>query len=142
MHMSGPTAHVRVGDIVAVQPTGERAERIPNWHVGIVRWAISENPEHIELGMQQLASHAIAAEVIRPQESEAGNLTALILPEIPPMRNSPALVAPAGRLSEQDKRLILLIENDHFGVREVRPTAITEQTSSIEIFSVAPDERL
>ena len=58
------------------------------------------------------------------------------------MRNSPALVAPAGLLSEQDKRLILLIENDHFGVREVRPTAVTEQTSSIEIFSVAPDERL
>lgn len=142
MHMSGPTSHVRVGDIVAVQPTGERAERIPNWHVGIVRWAISENPEHIELGMQQLASHAIAAEVIRPKEIEAGNLAALILPEVPPMRNSPALVAPAGLLSEQDRRLILLIENEHFGVREVRPTAVTEQTSSIEIFSVSPDERL
>lgn len=142
MHMSGSTSHLRVGDIVAIQPTGERAERIPNWHVGIVRWAISENPEHIEIGMQQLAPHAIAAEVIRPQELESGNLSALILPEMPPLRNSPALVAPTGKLNEQDKRLILLIENDHFGIREVRPTSVTEQTSSIEIFSVAPDEKL
>ena len=92
--------------------------------------------------MQQLAPHAIAAEVIRPQELESGNLSALILPEMPPLRNSPALVAPTGKLNEQDKRLILLIENDHFGIREVRPTSVTEQTSSIEIFSVAPDEKL
>ena len=142
MHMSGPTSHLRVGDMVAVQPTGERAEQVPNWHVGIVRWAISENPEHIELGMQQLASHAIAAEVIRPLELEAGNLSALILPEMPPLRELPALVAPTGQLNERERRLILLVEQDNFGIREVRPTAITEQTSSIEVFSVVPDEKL
>lgn len=135
MHMSGPTSHLRVGDIVAVQPTGERAEPVPNWHVGIVRWATSENPEHIELGMQQLASHAIAAEVIRPLELEAGNLSA-ILPEMPPLRELAALVAPTGQLSEGERRLILLVEQDNVGVREVRPTALTEQTSSIEVFSV------
>ena len=142
MHMSGPTSHLRVGDMVAVQPTGERAEQVPNWHVGIVRWAISENPEHIELGMQQLASHAIAAEVIRPLELEAGNLSALILPEMPPLRELPALVAPTGQLNERERRLILLVEQDNFGIREVRPTALTEQTSSIEVFSVVPDEKL
>lgn len=142
MHMSGQTAHLRVGDIVAVQPTGERTERVPGWHVGIVRWAISENPEHIELGMQQLASHAIAAEVIRPQELEAGHLSALILPEMPPLRPSAALVTRTGQVSECDRRLILLVENSNVGIREVRPLAITEQTSSIEVFSVAPDERL
>jgi cyclic-di-GMP-binding protein len=136
MHMSGQTAHLRVGDIVAVQPTGERAERVPNWHVGIVRWAISENPEHIELGMQQLASHAIAVEVIRPQEPEAANLRALILPALPPLRNATALVAPTGQLGERDQRLILLSGHSNVGIREVRPTALTEQTSNIEVFSV------
>ena len=143
MHMSGPTSHLRVGDIVAVQPTDERAEPVPNWHVGIVRWAISENPEHIELGMQQLASHAIAAEVIRPLELEAGNLSALILPEMPPLRELAALVAPTGELSESEQRLILLVEQgENIGVREIRPNALTEQTSSIEVFSVVPDEKL
>ena len=142
MHMSGQTFHLRVGDLVAIQPTGERAEREPQWHVGIVRWAISENPEHIEIGIQQLAPHAIAAEVIRPPEDEAGNLSALILPEMPPMRMLPALVTATGQLDEPGGSLILLVERDNIGIREVRPTALTEQTSSIEIFSVVPDERL
>jgi hypothetical protein len=142
MHMSGQTFHLRVGDLVAIQPTGERAEREPQWHVGIVRWAVSENPEHIEIGIQQLASHAIAAEVIRPPEDETGNLSALILPEMPPMRMLPALVTATGHLDEQGGRLILLVERDNIGIREVRPTALTEQTSSIEIFSVVPDEKL
>ncbi len=141
MHIAGPTAHLRVGDIVAVQPTGERAERFPSWHVGIVRWAISENPAHIEIGMQQLASHAIAAEVIRPLELEAGNLSALILPEMPPLRAQPSLVAPTGKLSEHERRLIILVEQDNLGIREVRPTGLTEQTASIEVFSVVPDDK-
>lgn len=141
MHMTGLTSHLRVGDIVAVQPTGDRAEVAPNWHVGIVRWAISENPEHIELGVQQLASHAIAAEVIRPLELEDGNLSALILPEMPPLRELPALVAATGKLDEHQGSLILLIEQDNFGIREVHPTALTEQTSSIEVFSVEPGEK-
>lgn len=140
MHISGPTSHLRVGDIVAVQPTGERAEAQPNWHVGIVRWAISDNPEHIEIGMQQLASQAIAAEVVRPLDVEAGNLLALILPEMPPVRDLAALVAPTGQLNERERRLILLVGQDDSDVREVRPTALTEQTASIEVFSVVPDE--
>ena len=141
MHMTGLTSHLRVGDIVAVQPIGERSEATPTWHVGIVRWAISENQEHIELGMQQLASHAIAAEVIRPLELENGNLSALILPEIPPWRDLPALVTQTGKISGHEGSLILLIEQGNFGIREVRTTALTEQTSSIEVFSVEPDEK-
>lgn len=141
MHISGPTSHLRVGDMVAVQPTGERTEQVPRWHVGIVRWAISENPEHVELGMQQLASDAIAAEVIRPLELEADKLFALILPEMPPLRNMPALVAATGQLNEHEQRLILLVGEGTPGIREVRPTALTEQTSSIEVFSVVPDEK-
>jgi hypothetical protein len=141
MHMSGETSHLRVGDIVAVRSTGEHAEEpVQNWHVGIVRWAISENPEHIELGMQQLAAGAIAAQIIRPVELEAGKLAALILPEMPPLRSGQALVAPTGQLGEQDNRLIVLVERENVEIHEVRPTALTEQTSSIEVFSVEPQE--
>mgnify|MGYP006998739986 FL=1 len=141
MHMSGETSQLRVGDIVAVRPTGEHAaEAVHNWHVGIVRWAISENPEHIELGMQQLAAGAIAAQIIRPVELEAGRFSALILPEMPPLRTGQALVAPTGQLKEHENRLIVLVEQDNVEIREVRPTALTEQTSSIEVFSVEPDE--
>jgi hypothetical protein len=141
MHMSGETSHLRVGDIVAVRPTGElTGDPARNWHVGIVRWAISENPEHIELGMQQLAAGAIAAQIVRPVELEAGRLSALILPEMPPLRSGQALVARTGQLGERDNRLIVLVERENVEIHEVRPTGLTEQTSSIEVFSVDPDE--
>ena len=59
---------------------------------------------------------------------------------MPPLRNGLALVAPTGQLKEKENRLIVLVEQDNIEIREVRPTALTEQTSSIEVFSVEPDE--
>lgn len=59
---------------------------------------------------------------------------------MPPVRDLAALVAPTGQLNERERRLILLVGQDDSDVREVRPTALTEQTASIEVFSVVPDE--
>ena len=103
---------------------------------------IDEQTEHTGRAALEALLNDFAAEVIRPLELEAGNLSALILPEMPPLRELPALVAPTGQLNERERRLILLVEQDNFGIREVRPTALTEQTSSIEVFSVVPDEKL
>ena len=139
MHMSGLTGNLRIGDLVALRPTGERSEATPTWHVGIVRWALSENPEHIEIGVQQLAAHAISAEVVRMPVSEDGKLSALILPAMPPFRELQALVTPTGQLGEKDGRLLVLIDQGNFGIHELRPVALTEQTSSIEVFTVEPD---
>lgn len=140
MHMSGQTDNARVGDIVAVQAIGERAELKPLWHVCIVRWAISENPEHVELGLQQLASHVIAAELARPLELDAKHISALILPEMPPLRPHAGIVVQTGTLPANARKLVLLIEKDNLEIREVRPTKLTEQTSSIEVFTVEPNE--
>jgi hypothetical protein len=140
MHMSGETDNARVGDIVAVQAIGERAELKPLWHVCIVRWAISENPEHVELGLQQLASHVIAAELARPLELDSKHIAALILPEMPPLRPHAGIVVQTGTLPANVRKLVLLIEKDNLEVREVRPTELTEQTSSIEVFTVEPNE--
>jgi hypothetical protein len=90
--------------------------------------------------MQQLAAGAIAAQIVRPVELEAGRLSALILPEMPPLRSGQALVARTGQLGERDNRLIVLVERENVEIHEVRPTGLTEQTSSIEVFSVEPDE--
>ena len=140
MHMSGPTNSVRVGDIVAVQAAGERSERDAPWHVCIVRWALSENPEHIELGLQQLASQVIAAELARPFELDGKHIAALILPEMPPLRPQAGIVVQTGALPVDTRKLLLLIEKENLEIREVRPTQLTEQTMSIEIFSLEPDE--
>ena len=140
MHMSGPTEHLRIGDIVAVQPIGERQEPSATWHVCLIRWALSENPEHIELGLQLLASRAIAAEIARPLELESTTISALILPETPPLRKTQSLIVPTGLISENSGKLIVLVESDNLEVREIRATALDEQTTSIQVFTVEPDE--
>ena len=140
MHMSGETASVRVGDIVAVQAKDERAELKPLWHVCLVRWALSENPEHIELGLQQIASDVIAAELARPFELDSKHIPALILPKMPPLCPHTGIVVQTGSLPDNPSRLVLLIEKENLEIREVFPTKLAEQTASIEVFNVAPVE--
>ena len=139
MHMSGQTENVRVGDIVALQSRTEGSGN-PAWHVCIIRWAISENPEHVELGLQLLSPRAIAAEIAQPHDVTAGNIAALILPGTPPLRLNESLVVPAGVLRENTRRIVLLVEKGNLEVRQVRATRLDEQTSTIDVFSVSPDD--
>ena len=140
MHMSGQTSHLRVGDIVALQALGDHAEPTPTWHVCIIRWALSENPEHIELGLQILAPKAVAVEVSHVYALEAGNIAALILPPTPPLRPTQSLVVPSGLLRENSRKIVVIIEADNLEIREVQATSLDEQTSTVDIFSVSPDD--
>lgn len=140
MHMSGHTESLRIGDIVALHAQGERSESTPTWHVCVIRWAISENPEHVELGLQLIASRAVAARIVQPYELSAGSIEALLLPETPPLRPLESLVVASGTLKPNGERIIVLVEAENFSVREVRTTHLDEQTSSIEVFSVSTDD--
>lgn len=140
MHISGQTEDLHVGDIVALQPMGDHAEVVPVWHICIIRWAISENPEHVELGLELLAASAIAAEIAHPNELVSGNVAALILPETPPLRMTESLVLPSGILKENTRRIIVLVEKENLEIRQIHATHLNEQTSTIEIFSVLRDD--
>lgn len=139
MHVSGHTENIRVGDIVAMQPIGEHSEFIPVWHICLIRWAISENPEHVELGLQLFAPKAIPVEVAHPYELSS-KVAALLLPPTPPLRPSQALIVPTGLFKENTRRIIVILEEDNLEIREVQATHLDEQTSTVEIFSVSPDE--
>ena len=140
MHISGQTEDLRVGDIVALQPTGEHAEAVPVWHVCIIRWAISENPEHVEVGLELLAPSAVAAEIAHPLELASGSVAALILPETPPLRMTESLVLPTGILKENTRQIIVLEEKGNLKIRQIHATHLDEQTSTVEIFSVQRDD--
>lgn len=139
MHISGDTNGLHVGDIVALQPLGEHLETPGTWHVCLIRWAISENPEHIELGLELLSPRAIAAEIAHPSTLSAGKIAALILPETPPLRRFESLVIPSGTLKENTRKIILIVEDKNLEIREICVTHLVEQTSTIEIFNVSPD---
>lgn len=142
MHVSGQTGHLEVGDVLAILPSQENGEDTSLWLVCIVRWAISENPEHLELGLQLLASRAMAAVIAQPQAPSSAPITALMIPETPPLRQATGLVVASGQLSCHSGKLIVLVEKDNLAIHELRPTHLDEQTNSIDIFSVEPDETM
>ncbi len=139
MHMSGHTEDLRPGDIVALKASSGDSRQPLAWNICIIRWAISENPEHVEVGLELLASKAMAVEVAQPSQREAGKMAALILPGMPPLRPNESLVLPSGIVTADSRRLLVLIEGENLEIREMRIAHIDEQTSAIEVFSVLPD---
>lgn len=122
MHVRGPTGRIDIGDVVALRFEGEQ-----NWQICVARWAQSENPEHLELGLQRLAPEAAAATLVTPDL----RATALVFttPGTPPR---PTLMVAAGALSASPEKAILLTERHNLDVRETTPGECLEQTARIE----------
>ncbi|WP_374681830.1 hypothetical protein [Accumulibacter sp.] len=136
-HVSGKIGTLSVGNVVAVRTGDEK-----NWQICMVRWAVSENPEDLELGLQILAPKAVAAILARPVEGEGTeHLRVLVLPEIPLLRTSQLLVVASGMLTQNNEKLVLVIEDENLMVREVKSVGIDEQTGSVDILSIEPDQR-
>jgi hypothetical protein len=137
MHVTGETTELRVGDIVAIQATGDRSEPGTTWQVCIIRWAMSENPEHLEIGLQVLSSRAIAAKITSKHHGAGDKVPALILPATPPLRPNHAVVVPTGTLPQNPGRLVALPDINPADAIEMDTTALDEQNSLIEIFGVS-----
>lgn len=142
MHVAGKTSGLQVGDVVAVRPQ----EPLPDhhdWQICIIRWALSENPEHIELGLQTLAPRAIPAQIAIPAGPLGkAQIDAVLLPEVPPLRPNQALITATGTIADPSRKIILLVEQENLNVREIRAVQLDEQTARVEVFSVEPDETL
>lgn len=136
MHVSGKTARLAAGDVVAI-----RTETTSDWQICIVRWALSENPEHLELGLQILATRATPAILAAPDGTTGSvNQPVLILPKLPPMRTSETLVAPTGTVQRGLGKMVLLLENSNLEIREMLATHLDEQTGSIEVIAMEPNK--
>ena len=139
-HLSGKTANLAVGEIAAI-----RRESDDRWQTGIVRWALSENQEHLELGLQILSAQAFSAVLAQPSKRDEPDCRplqeVLLLPKIKDVRNTELLVAAAGTLAETPAPFILLIENDNLVVREAKKTRLSEQNGLIEVFAIEPAGR-
>jgi cyclic-di-GMP-binding protein len=140
MHVSGPTHLLQVGDVVAVQPIGEQAEKAPEWLICLVRWALSDNPEHVELGLELIAAKAFSANIVSTGGYPEALIPALVLPESPPLRRTTAMIVPTGSLDQRADKLVMMIEKGNLEIREVRPTHLDEQTSSVDVISFRPDD--
>jgi cyclic-di-GMP-binding protein len=124
MHVSGPMAPVRVGEVVGIRTRDSRS-----CHICVVRWVLSDTPEHLELGLEEIARNARAAQVRKVREPNAVPLNALLLPEVPEQGKASSILAP---LSVLDATCELSI-GDLAAKLHVRPTQTVERTASVQV---------
>jgi cyclic-di-GMP-binding protein len=125
LHVGGPIEQIRVGEVI-----GLRTRDSQTCHVCVVRWVLSDNPEHLELGLEELAPNARpvtlrTAGMPQPQESQP----VLLLPEVPSLNQAPAILAP---LFPLDASCELNLGELQSRLR-VRATRLLERTVSIQI---------
>jgi len=124
--------HIRVGEVIGLKPDGAAS-----WNVGVVRWVKSDSPEDLELGVQMLAPNA-APVTMKPTiaHADATFQPALLLPELPVMKQAATLLAERGNYQAQRE-----FELTQDGVtRRVRATKLVEQTASFEQFQFIPSQ--
>lgn len=133
MHISGKSTTILAGDVAALRIDGTE-----NWQLCMIRWKHSANPEHLELGLQILATRIFPARVVAPLSSNEKPLqeAALFLPATPSVHEHDALVLPSGTPVNLDNTLILIVERDNISVREIRIVQRDEQTAKIEVFRI------
>jgi len=125
LHVGGPIEEIRVGEVI-----GLRTRDSQTCHVCVVRWVLSDNPEHLELGLEELAPTARPVSLRtpgmpRPQESQP----VLLLPEVPALNQAPAILAP---LFPLDTTCELNLGELQSRLR-VRATRLLERTVSVQV---------
>jgi len=126
LHVGGPIEPVRVGEVVGLRTRDSRT-----CHVCVVRWVLSDSPEHLELGLEELAPTARAVSLRsahrgpRPEESQP----VLLLPEVPALNQAPAILAP---LFPLDSTCELNLGDLQSRLR-VRATRLLERTVSVQV---------
>ncbi|MDR2452811.1 MAG: hypothetical protein LBE85_13860 [Candidatus Accumulibacter sp.] len=130
MHLSGETHAIKVGDIAAL-----RTENEDDWQLCIIRWALSESREHIELGLQILSSSAYLADIALPTTERR---TALVLPAGSMLRQNETLVVPTGALAGHPGKLVLVVEHDKIEIREIGFVHCDERNGLVELYEIVP----
>jgi hypothetical protein len=126
-YMSGSLPPINVGEIVAIK--GKERGSV---YVCLVRWILSNTPEHFELGLQQLAPVVVPAVYKPAHPDRVAPEPILFFPEMPAQKRAPAVVAPPNRLRS----------NEAFSLRhrrgrlDLQASRVIEKTPSVELIEV------
>lgn len=133
MHVAGEVDGLVPGSIIALRPAEDKP-----WNICIVRWMKSENPEHIELGLELVAPAARSVHVMFRNGDPAQSPTpGLLLPAIPALREHPALVTPSGTISA--RRFFIVSGEEKTHIMQGRLLSLDQQTGEIDLFQFEPD---
>jgi hypothetical protein len=133
MHVSGFIEGIVSGGVIAL-----RAEPEHKWTICLVRWSRSDNPEHVELGLEILSNGAQAVDIAFRSATGARALRhALLLPALPALRSKFAILAPAGTYTA--RRFVMVAQSAHVYITQGRLISLDLQTGSVELFQFELD---
>lgn len=138
MHVSGNIGGIAAGAALAVQPAADQP-----WGLCLVRWARSNNPEHLELGLELIAAAAEAVRLVRHDGgggdlSDAAATAAFRLPPLATARRGEALLATP--CVHRSGTFTLVSENDdRIQLTDCSPGNLLLQTASVELFEFTRD---
>ncbi len=124
MHVKGPIESIRVGEVL-----GLRTRDSQTCHICVVRWVVSDNPEHLELGLEELAPTARAVSIRKTRDGIQEAQQVLLLPEVPALNQAPAILAPIFPLDSTCE----LSLGDLQSKLRVRATRLLERTVSVQL---------
>jgi cyclic-di-GMP-binding protein len=125
--ISGAAPAIAVGEVLALRPDG-RAKL----HLCVVRWIVSRGPDHLELGIEQLAPVVIPAAYKKPGKTPMPPNAVLYLPTMPGPQQSALLVAEPA-LVNTTRAVELRHANGRLALHATR---IAETTASVQLIEV------
>jgi hypothetical protein len=129
MHVAGELAGLLAGSAIGLRTSADKP-----WSICVVRWARSENPEHIELGLELVAPCAEAVRIARRGPGgEQLPVPAFLLPPLPVLDRGEALLTARGYFEPGEFTLV----NEsaaRLQVTECVASQISMHTACIEIF--------
>lgn len=129
MHVAGELGGLVSGSAIGLRPApGEP------WNICVVRWARSENPEHIELGLELVSPLAEAVRIARHDTNgEQPPIPALLLPPLPALHRGEALLTARGYFAPGAFTLVQE-SPDRVKVTACAAGQLSMHTACIEIF--------
>lgn len=129
MHVAGGVAGLVAGAALGLRMAPDRP-----WSICLIRWARSDNPEHVELGLELIAPSAEAVRVAWPGKDVAPvPTTALLLPPLPRLDRGETLLVARGHYLAGRFTLIGEIAGK-LQLAECLTHSLTLQTACIEVF--------
>lgn len=134
MHVAGEVSDLRNGSALALRTSDGHG-----WQICIVRWMSSDNPEHIELGVQVVAPGAQPIKIAfrNAKQQSRQPLSALLLEPLPALRQNAAVLAPTG--SCRSRRFVMVSGAEKTYISQGRMVSLDLQTACVELFQFESD---
>jgi hypothetical protein len=132
INVAGVDEALVAGEVLAL-----RRDASEPWAVCLVRWARSDSPEQVEVGLQVIAMSYQSIQVGFRGATLQTMAPALALAAMEPVRRRPAILAPAG--TYVSRRFVFVRDSERIYVAQGRALGLDLQTANIELFQYETD---